>query len=200
MNATTTDNSMQAQKTPRLWGVVAEFRDVDHLLNAARTIRDKGFRKWDCYSPFPVHHLPDAMGQKPTILPWIVLTGGLIGMCTGLFMQWWTNASYVDAVPNFVRGYPYLISGKPFFSLPANIPVIFETTILFAAITAVVGMLALNGLPMLYHPLFSREKFRRATSNGLFIAIDSMDPQFDHQEITELFRSLEAVSVEDVED
>ena len=138
---------------PARWGLLAEFESVEKLLAAAEAIRKAGYTRFDAHSPIPVHGLDEAMGIRPTRLPLVVLLGGAAGCAGGLLLQWWTNA--VD--------YPYMISGKPLFSLPANIPVAFETTILFAALTALVAMLALNGLPRLYHPLFTNRAFKRAT-------------------------------------
>ena len=118
-----------------LYGVMAEFDDVTTLCNAADKVRDAGYTKWDCHTPFPVHGLDDLMGIKFTKLPWVVLIMGLTGCSLAVLMQWWMNA--VD--------YPYDISGKPQWSLPANIPVIFEMTVLFSAFTAFFGMWIANG-------------------------------------------------------
>jgi len=185
---------------PKLWGVMAEFHNVDTLLPAAMACRDHGFTRWDCYSPFPVHNLDKAMGIKPTILPWIVLVFGLIGMFSGIILVWWTNASSVGLAPTFLQGYPFIISGKPIFSLPANIPVIFELTILLSAFAAVFGMLGLNRLPQLHHPLFHKPRFARVTDDRMFIAVESDDPKFDRDEVYRLFQSLGADAIEDVED
>lgn len=185
---------------PRLWGVMAEFHDVDHLLPAAMACRDRGFTRWDAYTPFPVHNLDKAMGVRPTILPWIVLVCGLTGLSLGLFLVWWTNASTVEQAPTFLQGYPFIISGKPIFSLPANIPVIFELTILLSAFGAVFGMLGLNRLPQLHHPLFHKPRFARVTDDRMFIAIEADDPKFNRDEVHRLFASLGATAVEDVED
>ncbi len=172
------------------YGVLAEFDTVAALLAAARGVRDAGYRRWDAHSPFPVHGLDRAMGVRPTLLPWLVLGGGLAGAGGSLLLQWWTNA--ID--------YPYVISGKPFFSLPANIPVIFESTVLLAALTAFFGMLALNRLPELYHPVFKSDRFRRVTSDRFFIVIEAADPRFDPQRTPALLRSLGATAVEVLED
>jgi hypothetical protein len=130
------------------------------------------------------------MGVKKTILPYVVFLAGLTGTTAGLLLQWFTNAF----------DYPFLISGKPLFSLPANIPVAFETTILFAAISSLVGMLALNGLPQLYHPLFRSRAFKRATDDRFFISIEAEDPLFDETGTRELLQSLSDQPVEEVED
>jgi Alternative complex III, ActD subunit len=200
MDTTKADNTTAPAEPRRLWGLMAEFEDVDHLLDAAEKVRDAGFRRWDCYTPFPVHHLDEAMGQRPTVLPWISLVCGLTGLVSAVILQWWTNASSVDLAPTFLQGYPFLISGKPFFSLPANVPVIFELTILFAALGTVVGMLALNQLPLLYHPLFKRPRFARVTNDRFFIAIEAMDSKFEYDATRGMLESLGAAVVEDVED
>ena len=189
-----------AGEAPRVWGLMAQFEDARGLLAAAGKIRKAGYRRWDCFSPFAVHGLDQAMGQRPTRLPWLVLAGGLSGALGGLILQWWTSATNVAGVPTFLQGYPLLISGKPFFSLPANIPVIFELTVLFSALVAGLGMLALNRLPCLYHPLFKQAAFRRATQDRFFIAIEADDPCFDQAETSALLHEAGAVAVEPVED
>ncbi|HEX8520767.1 MAG TPA: DUF3341 domain-containing protein [Tepidisphaeraceae bacterium] len=173
-----------------LAGYMAEFADVDSILSAAEKVRDAGYRLWDTHSPFPIHGMDDAMNIRPTILPWLVLGGGLTGLTGGLVMQWWMNA----------KDYAYYVSGKPLFSLPAFIPVIFECTILLAAMTAVFGMLMLNKLPMLYNPVFKSERFRRVTNDRFFLVIDAEDPRFDERETEELMRSLNPISIERLED
>jgi hypothetical protein len=198
----TMESSGDAPAVPptKLWGVLAEYEDVDHLLTAARSVRDAGYKRWDSYAPFPIHHIDDAMGMKPTVLPWIVLAFGLTGMFSGLFLVWWTNATNFSWAPTFVQGYEYVISGKPLFSLPANIPVIFELTILLAAFAAVFGMLGLNKLPQLHHPLFRRPRFSRVTNDRFFIAIEAQDDEFDHDRTRQLLAETGAVAIEDVEE
>ena len=172
-----------------LYGYLAQFDKVDELLAGARQVRDAGYTRWDAHTPFVIHGLDAAMGVKKTILPYIVFAGGLTGTTAGILLQWWTNA--VD--------YPFLISGKPLFSLPANIPVAFETTILFAAISALVGMLALNGLPQLSHPLFSNRSFKRVTDDRFFISIEAQDPLFEVAKTRELLESVSDQPVEEIE-
>lgn len=173
-----------------LYGYLVGFDKVDELLAAAATVRDAGYTRWDAHTPFVIHGLDAAMGVKKTVLPYIVFLAGLTGAAAGILLQWWTNA--VD--------YPFLISGKPLFSLPANIPVAFETTILFAAISALVGMLALNGLPRLSHPLFSNRSFKRVTDDRFFISIEARDPLFDPAKTRELLESVSDQPVEEIED
>lgn len=165
----------------KVWGLLVEFDNVDDLVHAAHKVRDEGYSRWDCHTPFPVHGLNDAMGLKLTALPIFVFGAGATGAVIGLVMQWWMNA--ID--------YPIIISGKPMFSLPANIPIIFELTILLAALTAFAGMLALNGLPQHSHPLFTVERFSRVTNDRFFIVIESKDPIFHPVRTREFLDSLE---------
>jgi hypothetical protein len=173
-----------------LYGLMAEFTSVEDLIAGAEKVRDAGYVHWDAHTPFPVHGLDDAMGIRPTKLPFVVFGAGLAGASAGLALQWWTNA--VD--------YPVLISGKPLFSLPANIPVLFEVTVLFSAITAFVGMLAFNNLPLWYHSLLKNDRFRRATDDRFFLSIEARDPRFDPGLTRSLLESLPGARVEEVED
>ncbi|MDB5358663.1 MAG: hypothetical protein JWN24_5116 [Phycisphaerales bacterium] len=178
------------EETTELVGLLAEFKDVNAIMKAAHGVRNAGFVRWDVYSPFPIHGIDAVMGIKPTVLPWLVLGGGLTGLIGGLTLQWFVNA----------YDYQFMISGKPYWSLPANIPVIFECTVLFSALTAVFGMFMLNRLPMHYNPLFKSERFRRATDDRFFIAIDAQDAKFDEHDTAALLESLGATAVETVED
>ncbi len=171
-------------------GVMAEFDNVTDVMAAAEKCREAGFSRWDVHTPFPIHGMDAAMGIRPTILPWLVLVMGVTGMSLGIFMVWYTN----------VYDYPFLISGKPIFSFPANVPVIFECTILFSAFTAVFGMLGLNRLPTLYNPLFNSERFRRVTDDRFFVVIDASDPKFDHDRTRGFLESLKPLAVETVKD
>jgi hypothetical protein len=173
-----------------LVGLLAEFETVDDVVTAAGAVRKAGFSRWDVHSPFPIHGIDHVMGIRPTILPWLVLGGGLSGLVGGIALQWFCNA----------YAYPLLISGKPFWSLPANIPVAFECTVLASALTAVFGMLALNRLPTLYNPLFKSDRFRRVTDDRFFILIDASDRQFDEESATQLLKDQGAVAIERVED
>jgi len=177
-------------ETVELYGLLAEYETVDAVVDAAAAVRGAGFTRWDVHSPFPIHGIDPVMGIRPTVLPWLVLGGGLFGLFGGMWLQWYCNA----------YDYPILISGKPFWSLPANIPVIFECTVLCASIVAVFGMLGLNRLPMLYNPLFKSDRFRRVTDDRFFISIDASDARFDEQQTGDLLRQNGAVSVERVED
>jgi len=183
-----TQENGQTDQPQALKLVLAEFTDQESLLEAAQQVRDDGYRRWDSYSPFPVHGIERAMGMRSTILPWLVLMAGIGGGVVAFGLQWWTNAF----------DYPHNISGKPLFSLPANIPVVFELIVLFSAATAFIGALALNNLPRFSHPLFSQDHFRRATKDRFFIAIEAADPLFDEAKVRALFDSAGAASVEAV--
>ena len=148
---------------------MAEFEDPNALVAAANHARLEGYRRMDAYSPFPIEELHEALGQPPTRLPLIVLIGGLVGCVAGYSLQYW-----VSVVEN-----PLNVGGKPLHSWPAFIPVTFETTILVAALAAVLGMLALNGLPMPYHPVFNVPRFALASRNRFFLCIEARDAQFD---------------------
>ena len=185
-----TQSSGSTREEAALYGYLVEFDKVDELLAAAAKVRDAGFTLWDAHTPFVIHGLDAAMGVKKTVLPYVVFFAGLTGAAAGILLQWFTNAF----------DYPFLISGKPLFSLPANIPVAFETTILFAAISALLGMLALNGLPQLYHPLFRSRSFKRATDDRFFISIEAADPLFDATTTRRLLESISDQPVEKIED
>ena len=149
-------------------------------------MRDAGFTRWDAHTPFPVHGLSKAMGLRRSTLPWIVLVMALTGAAAGFALQWWVHTS----------AYPLVISGKPFFTWPAFIPVTFEVAVLFGALGAVFGMLGLNRLPMHNHPLFKSKVFERASDDTFFISIESWDPRFDPLATATLLKSLGARSVE----
>lgn len=162
------EKATSSDRPKPLYGLIAEYDNVDAILAASRKVRDAGYTHWDTHSPFPIHGIERAMGVRMTGLPWIVLICGLTGLTTAVLLQWWTNG--VD--------YPFLISGKPLFGLPAAVPIMFELTILFSAFGAFFGMLALNRLPELHHPLFEHPSFKRATDDRFFLAIESSDPKF----------------------
>src|SRR3954451_20293465 len=156
-------------KTPAIYGLLAEFEDPTSLVSAAERTRHAGFRGMDAYSPYPIEELHDALGMHHTRLPLIVLIGGIVGCVGGYGLQYWASGI----------AYPLNVGGKPLHSWPAFIPVTFECTILAAALSAVLGMLALNGLPMPYHPVFNVPRFALASRNRFFLCIESTDRQFD---------------------
>ena len=176
MSDNNNDKKVPAADPPKVHGTVAEFTSVDTLLTACRRVRDAGYKKTDAFTPFPVHGIDEALGIKKTILPWIVLVCGLTGTATALTMQIWMNA--ID--------YPYIISGKPYISLPAFIPVAFELTILFASFGTFFGMWILNGLPKFSNPIFTDPRFDRATDDRFFLYIDSKDDRYDQAGVEKL--------------
>ncbi len=180
----------------RPFAILAEFDDVSTVMRAAERIRDEGFSHWDVHSPMPIHGINVSMGLRPTMLPWITLVHGIAGLLFGLVLVWWINARTLAGVPTVFQGYEYMTSGKPLFSLPANIPILFETTVLLAAIGTLLGMIGLNKLPMLHNPLFKSERFRRATDDRFFVVIEADDPKFDRRETHDLLNSLGAKAVE----
>ena len=173
-----------------LYGLMAEFDDVSSLVLAAERAYGEGYRCLDAYSPFPIEQLHEALGSHHTRLPLIVLIGGLCGCLGGYALQYWSSA----------LAYPLNIGGKPLHSWPAFIPVTFECTILAAALTAVLGMLALNGLPQPYHPVFNVPEFAaHASRDGFFLCIQADDPQFDRAETRQFLESLGPEAVAEVE-
>lgn len=168
------------------FGLLAEYESPDALIAAAAKVRDKGFEQWDTFSPFPVHGIDQAMGIKRTRLPWIVLCAGMTGTTTAVLVQWWMNA--VD--------YPWIVSGKPFWSIPANVPVAFELTVLFAALTTFFSMLLLNGLPKLSSPLDRVRRFARASDDRFFLLIEAADPKYDDRSTETLLKDSGATAIE----
>lgn len=178
----------ESQGEAQLFGLLAEYTTPGALIAASKQVRDAGYTRWDTFTPFPVHGIDGAMGIRMTRLPWVVLGAALTGMSLGVWLQWWTNA--VD--------YPWIVSGKPFWSLPANIPIIFELTVLFAGITAMVGMLIMNGLPHPSHPLDLKTRFARATDDKFFLLIEARDPKFDEVDTRSLIQKTHPDALEDV--
>ena len=191
-----------AQEAPvKVWGLMAEFDTPHAIYEAAKKARDAGYRWWDCHTPFPVHGLDKAMGVTPTILPILVFCGGVAGCTIGVLLPWFTNGQSFDLwALVWVRGYDFMISGKPFSSIPAWIPVIFELTILLSARSAVGFMFLLNGLPRLYHPTLKCPRFARATDDRFFLVIEARDPKFARAKTQEFLESLDPLSIEALED
>jgi Alternative complex III, ActD subunit len=153
----------------RVYGLMAEFEDATALVAATERAHAAGYRRMDAYSPFPIEELHHAMGSPHSKLPLIVLIGGIVGCLGGFFLQYWASAI----------AYPLNVGGRPLNSWPAFIPVTFECTILVAALSAVLGMLGLNGLPMPYHPVFNVERFALASRSRFFLVIESRDKNFE---------------------
>lgn len=176
-------------KEPQMYGLMAEFEDPTSLVEATHKAYEEGYRKMDAYSPFPIEELSEAVGFHHTHLPLIVLIGGIIGCVGGFLMQYYIS----------VIDYPINVGGRPFYSWPSFIPVTFETTILVAALSAVFGMLALNGLPEPYHPVFNVQRFALATRNRFFLCIEATDPKFDPEMTRRFLERLHAREVSEVE-
>lgn len=169
-------------------GLLAEFVDPDDLVAATERIYEEGYRDFEAYAPMPVHGLPEAVGFPRSRMPLVVLIGGIIGCITGYGMQY-----YLMAI-----NYPLNIGGRPLNSWPMFIPVTFELTVLFAALSAVLGMLAMNGLPRPNHPLFNVPQFDRATQDRFFVFIRRTDPLFHEHSTREFLQRQGANEVIDV--
>ena len=170
------------------YGLVAEFDTAEQLVAAAAKARDAGYKRLDGYSPFPIEGLTEALGHRPTVLPLVIFLGGLIGGLGGYLLQWYTS----------LHSYPFNVGGRPPHTWPMFVPVTFECTILGAALSAVFGMLAMNGLPAPYHPLFHVERFALASRDRFFLAIRALDPQFDLARTREFLQGLGAREVTEV--
>jgi hypothetical protein len=171
-----------------LYGLIAEFDEPTTLVAAAKSAHAEGYRRMDAYSPIPVEELHEALGFHHTRLPALVLLGGVLGGLAGYGLQYWSS----------VIAYPLNVGGRPLHSWPSFIPVAFETTILGAALFAVLGMLALNGLPMPYHPVFNAPRFALASRNRFFLCIEARDPKFDREATRRFLESLEPREVSEV--
>lgn len=169
-----------------VWGALAEFATPGALLEASRRVREAGYREFDAHSPFPVHGLERAMGLKRSRVPLFVLVLGLGGAAGGMVLQWWVSAS----------AYPLVISGKPFFSWPAFVPIMFECGVLGGALGAVFGFLALSRLPRHHHPLFASAAFERMSDDRFFLSVEARDPRFDRRATVDLLAELGASRVE----
>lgn len=170
------------------FGLMAEFHSSAELLHAIRATREAGYTKVEAYTPYPIEEVWEELGHHRSWLPLIVLIGGIVGSLAGFLLQYWTS----------VINYPLNVGGRPLNSWVAFIPVTFETTVLFAAGAAVLGMFALNRLPMPYHPVFNVERFALASRDRYFLAIAAWDPQFDRQRTEEFLQGLEPHEVSEV--
>jgi hypothetical protein len=167
---------------------MAEFDNPTALVNAARAARSEGYRKFDAYSPFPIEELNDALHLHKNKLPLIVLAGGIIGLLAGYLLQYYVT----------VWHFPLNIAGRPLHSWPAYIVITFEMTMLFAALAAVFGLIALCGLPMPYHPVFNVPRFATASRNRFFLCIESTDELYDAIRTSDFLRSLKPTEVSEV--
>src|SRR5215212_9023818 len=181
---------MKPSSRSRIYGVMAEFETPTSLVAAAHSARQAGYRRMDGYTPYPIEELHEALHIHDTRLTKLVLAGGVVGCVGGYGLQYWIS----------VVAYPVIVAGRPLHSWPAFIPVTFECTILAAALTAVFGMLALNGLPQPFHPVFNVARFALASRNRFFLCIESRDPKFDVNSTRDFMASLGAREVTVVED
>lgn len=165
--------------TPTPYAILAEFETPADLMHAAEKVRDAGYKRWDVFSPYPIHGMDDAMGLKNSKVGWFSFTCGVLGFTTGMVMIWWMNA--VD--------YPIIIGGKPMFSPFGAFPPSYELTILLGSFGTLGGMLFLNRLPRLHHPLHKIERFRKVTHDKFFLAIETSDPKYSETEIRKLLES-----------
>ena len=170
--------------------LLAQFDTASDIYKACKKIRDFGYSKWDACTPFPIHGIDKAMGLKPSKLPWFVLLAGVIGGVSAMAFMIWSSA----------YDYPLNIGGKPLFSIPAFIPIVFEVTVLFSALTAAFGMLAINNLPTLNHIVFNSKNFASVTNDKFFIVIDVDDPAYSQADAQKCLQQCGAVNIEIVED
>ncbi|MCH2181563.1 MAG: DUF3341 domain-containing protein [Mariniblastus sp.] len=190
-----TEKQNQEMEDQKLLGLLAQFEDPVSLVHACNEARESGYNKIDAFSPFPVHGIDPALGIPRTILPFFVLIIGLTGCAVGLGMQYYANAGdWSDLFP----GYNFMISGKPFFSLPANIPVTFEVVVLSSAIATFLGMWALNRLPRLANPLHRISRFKRVTNDKFFLLVETKDPKFSREETESQLNQWGASVIEEV--
>lgn len=189
----------------RVYGYLAEFKSASALYKAAEKVRDAGFRRWDCYSPYPIHGLDKAMGMKRSILPWFVFFGGMTGTATAFVLATLTQTNVWDFLPWLEKAaetYPTVVQGKPtnIFTVPAFFPIMFELTILFSGFTVLFGVLALMKLPRLNHPLFASKQFHRATDDGFFIALEARDAKFSPDGTRSFLQEIGGANIELVEE
>ena len=179
---------MAHEQSRTLYGLMAEFDNPTALVDAATKARLAGYRKMDAYSPIPIEELNEALGLRRTRLPLLVLLGGIVGGVGGFSLEAWSSAI----------AYPMNVGGRPLVSWPQFIPVMFETTVLGAALTAFFGMWALNKLPQPYHPVFNVDAFARASTDRFFLVIETVDPRFDRTATKSFLEAMHPVGVSDV--
>ena len=177
-------------ETPKIYGIIAEFLTPADIMHAAEKVRDSGFRKWDVFTPFPVHGMDKAMGIKNSPVGWFSFIGGVTGYTSCMLMIWWMN-SY---------DYPILIGGKPMFSPFAAFPPSYELTILLGAFGSLFGMMFLNRLPRLHHPLLKHRRFALATHDRYYLVIETSDPKYSETETRKLLESFGSGHIELVEE
>jgi hypothetical protein len=157
------------QSESHLHGLGAEFSSASALMQAAEKVRDAGFRKWDVYSPFPIHGMDAAMGFQRSRVSFFSLIGGITGLTTAFTLIYYTSA----------LNYPLITQGKPYFSLEASMPIFFELTVLLTAFGTIIGLLLLTLMPRLHHPVFNWDRFKRVSDDGFFVVLEAADPRFE---------------------
>lgn len=174
----------------KMYGILASYSSPAELIHAAEKMRDAGYTKFDCHSPFPIHGMDDAMGLKPSPLGFIATIGALCVGGSAIALQWWCST----------QAYGLVLSGKPLWSYQAFVPITFELSILGAALFTVFGMFAINKLPTLYHPLFNSKKFEAFSDDGFFISVDCSDQKFELKQTSALLQSAGGKDIEVIEE
>jgi Alternative complex III, ActD subunit len=182
-------SAVQSAATPVVHGAIAQFTDPADLLHAAEKVRDAGFKEWDAHSPFPIHGMDDAMGEKRSKLPWVVATFALIGFVGAITLQWWTSA----------EAYPLILSGKPLFSHVAFFPITFAFAVLFAVLSTVVGLVIFMKQAF-HHPVFYADLHEKASDDGFLISVLASDSKFDTQTTVDFLRSIGGQNIELLEE
>ncbi|XYH96401.1 DUF3341 domain-containing protein [Sorangium sp. So ce1128] len=177
-----------AHAAPAPFALMGYFTSPQDIYHACEALRDAGYSQFDAHTPFPVHGLEKAMGLKPTPLPWFVLMGGVTGLVSAILLAWYTQ----------LYDYPLIISGKPSFSYQAFIPIFFELTVLFAALTCFFGLFVISRLPSFFHPTMTHPNFPRATDDAFFISVEVSDPKFDATETRNLLQRVGAQGIREV--
>ena len=172
------------------YGILAEFETPADIMHAAMKVRDAGFRRWDVFSPYPIHGMNQAMGLKNSRVGWFSFIGGVTGYTLGMVMIWWMNG----------HDYKLIVGGKPFFSPFFSFPPSYELTILLGSFGAIFGMFFLNRLPRLHHPLLANRRFARATHDGFFLVIEATDPKYFENETRALLESTGSKHIEVIEE
>jgi hypothetical protein len=172
----------------QLYGIMISFEKPKEAREAAHKLQEEGYRCLDAFTPFPVEDMPEALGYRPSGLPKAIFCGGLIGGLAGYALQYWANGI----------AYPFVIGGRPLNSIPAFIPISFETTVLGAALTATFGMLFVNRLPRLHHPVFNVPEFERASMDRFFVLVRAEDPRFDYAATRRLLEQFHNTGIHDV--
>lgn len=180
---------VHAQGKKQVWGIAVEFDDTEAVINAARAAKQLGYTRMDAYSPMPIEGLSEAIGFRNKQMPALMFCGGLLGGTTGYFMEWFANT----------QSYVLNLGGRPYHTWPNFIVITFEMTILFSALTGVFGMLALNGLPTLYHPIYNTPGFDRASQDRFFLAIEARDKNFELDKTLAFLQSVGGLNVSVVE-